>query len=475
MGTCDSFLDIPPLVHWSDGSTCINPDFDMVTKFHLAAVAKDPAFPDRGLVPDVPIAPNATVEFQLTVAREENGMGHFLINELLMFTNPAGAGSLLVNIKNAQRDRTYTNASVFNRTVFGNAQLNCCLPCPIMLFPNQTVVISVTNLEAVDVRVRITARGKRFMPYHDLPLRDEMARCWLKNPSMPMWLGLDDLQTTVPADGTAQGQISIPGGGYFELYYIRGKVQPVGAPTAEDILVNVTEGRIGKRLMNEPIPLSLYMTEDKVVAGMPGGVYRSASACHCPGPRQIFRGNTRVIHDFQNLDAVNPAAVELTFVGCYHFVSACPPGADLERVRRQAHVFDSPLIYGDGAYEEGTYDGGVYQPDYECAQAPVPPPPLPPDEPEPEPLRIVRMWRPNKAFHGPGSAPAIPWQYSYGFDQHGKAHLVVRNPQTNAFVRFATRQESSGFQQTVDMYNRQAGINGLGDLGRPPPGEWERI
>lgn len=467
MHSCDSFLDIPPFVHWDDGSTCINPDFEMVSKFHLAARAVDPNFPDRGLVPVVPIAPGATAEFQLTVAREENGMGHFLINELFMQTTPAGAGSVRVEIKNVQADRTYTNAAVFNRTVFGNAQLNCCLPCPIMLFPNQTIIFRVTNLELVDLLVRIVARGKRFMPYHDMPLRDEMARCWLRNPSMPMWLGLDEVQVEVPASGNAQGQITIPGGGFFELMAIRGKVQPVGSPTAEDVLVNVTEGRIGKRLMNEPIPLSLYMTEDKLITGLPGDVYRSASACHCPGPNQIFRGNTRVIHDFQNLVAGASAFVELTFVGCFHFASRCPPNADLERVRRQIPIFES---YGDGAYEDGSYEGGIYEPDYACG-----PPPVPPmyeeGEPEPEPLRIVSMFRPNKAYFGPGSAPALPWQFSYGKDQHGVTHLVVRDPNTNAFVRPATWQEQEPYQATIDQYNRQAGLSGLGNQG----GEWERI
>ena len=216
-GPCEAFLDIPPLVHWDDGTTCINPDFDMVSKFHLAALARDPAFPDRSLVPDVSLGPDDQVDFLLTVEQEENGMGHFLINELLMLTNPAGAGSLKIDIKSQQSDTSYTNASVFNWTVFSNAQLVCCLPCPIMLFPRQTVVITVKNLESVDVRVRITARGKRFMPYHDMPLRDEMASCWLRNPTQPMWLGLDELQTVVPAGGVAQGQISIPGGGFFEL------------------------------------------------------------------------------------------------------------------------------------------------------------------------------------------------------------------------------------------------------------------
>jgi hypothetical protein len=85
------------------------------------------------------------------------------------------------------------------------------------------------------------------------------------------------------------------------------------------------------------------------------------------------------------------------------------------------------------------------------------------------------MWRPDKPFFGPGSAPALPHQYSYGIDQHGKTHLVVRDPKTNAFVRFGTPQEQRGFQATIDMYNRKAGLSGLGRLGGPPQGEWERI
>jgi hypothetical protein len=365
MGDCRSFLDIPPLVHWEDGSTCINPDYNAVTKFHLSAKVRDPATGNLGTV--ATLGPNEQAEFLLCVEQEENGMGHFLINELKMMTNPNGAGSLKVDIKSQQSDRTFTNASVFNWTVFGNAQLNCCLPCPLMLFPNQCIVFTVKNFEPVDTQVQIVARGKRFMPYHDMGLRDEMAECWLRNPSMPMWLGLDTLQVEVPAGGTARGQITVPGGGFFELKYIRGKVQPVGSPTADDILVNVTEGRVGRRLMDQPIPLSLYMTEDhRGISGMPGDLYRSASACHCPGPPMVFRGDTRIIHDFQNLDTANDAFVEITYVGCYHYVSRCPPYADLERVRNSYNAFSSPLIYGDGAMETGVYEGGIYEPDYPC-------------------------------------------------------------------------------------------------------------
>jgi hypothetical protein len=306
-----------------------------------------------------------------------------------------------------------------------------------------------------------------------------MQRSWLRNPSIPMWLGLDSLQVEVPASGTAQGQITVPGGGYFELFYIRGKVQPFGvAPTAEDLLVNVTEGRIGKRLMDQPIPLSLYMTEDKIVAGMPGDIFRASVACHCPGPRQIFRGNMRIIHDFQNLSAAGSAFVELTMVGAFHFVSACPPSTDLERVRREAWAgcgvyaeedygcapppipLPPPEYYEEPYYEEPYYDeGGQY------VQPEPPPPP-----PAPEPLRIVRMHRPGKSYFGPGSAPAIPHQYSWGVDQHGKTHLVVRDPKKNTFVRFATAQETAPFR----AYPELSGLGGFGGLGRQH-GEWERI
>ena len=388
MGDCRSFLDIPPLVHWDNGLTCINPDFEMVRKFHLAAKAKDPAFPERGLQPAVTIAPDDEVEFQLTVEREENAMGHLLINELFMLTDPAGAGSLSVEIKNTQADKTYTNSAVFNWTVFSNSHLSCCLPCPIMLYPNQTIVFKVRNLEAVPVEVRISARGKRFMPYHDMGLVREMEECWNRNPSSPYWLGLDTIQVEIPAGGRAQAQMTVPGGAYFELKQIRGKVQPIGTVGPDDILVNVTEGRIGRRLMNEPIPLSLYMADDKFgVTGFPGDVYRSASACHCPGPSMIFRGNTRIIHDFTNLDTVNDAFVEMTYVGCLHYASRCPPGADLDRVRRSAGVFTAPQIEGWGAGEDGSYSGGVFEPNYDCLpnalpqQAPQAPQQIPPRSP----------------------------------------------------------------------------------------------
>jgi hypothetical protein len=195
--------------------------------------------------------------------------------------------------------------------------------------------------------------------------------------------------------------------------------------------------------MNEPIPLNLYATEDRNVPGFPGGVFRSASASHCPAPPMIFRGNTRIIHDFQNLSTLDDAFVELTYVGCFHYASKCPPGALLEEVRRGVGVFSSPMIDGGwGAYEDGSV--------------------------------IVSMHRPGKAYFGPGSSGALPYHMSWGVDQYGKTHLVVRDTNTGQFVRFATGQELSPFKSWQDQIN-QRNLSGLGGLGRPPQGEWEKI
>jgi hypothetical protein len=465
---CESFSNIPPLVYWDDGSRCINPDFDHVWKYHLAAKGDDGA---GGTTDAVTIAAGGTATLILTNPMEENGMNAFRIYQFMANFGPSV--SIKTSIKSLQGDKTFTNAATFNNVIFGNAHLNTCLPHPITLLPNQSIVFTLENFEAGPITARIVARGSRFMPYHDFRLRDEYHRCVLEDPSIPMWLGLDTLQVEVPISGTASGQITIPGGGYFELFYIRGKVQPFAAPpTVDEVLVNISQGRVGARMMNEPIPLSLVMTDTKPIFGMPEFLYRSASASHALGGKQIFRGNTRVIFDFTNLSAAAAAFVELTFVGAYHFVSACPPNADLERVRREA------------------WDGcGIYEPDYSCGELPpleyplpdLPPiydeyqdayvPQLPPALPEPEPLRIVSMWRPSKSYYGPGSAPAIPHQFNYGKDQHGRTHLVVRNPNTNEFVRFATAQEQRPFQSMIDIYNQKAGLNGLGAA----QGEWERI
>ena len=42
MGDARCFLDIPPLVHFPDGTTCVNPDFQAVYKFSRSGRGRDP-------------------------------------------------------------------------------------------------------------------------------------------------------------------------------------------------------------------------------------------------------------------------------------------------------------------------------------------------------------------------------------------------------------------------------------------------
>jgi len=349
MGDARTFLDIPPLLHNDDGSTCINPDFECVRRFSTSAGAMlaSSGSGSSGFVTDVFVASGRSVPMQLTVEREENGLGHTLITELQMSTIPAsGIAGLLVEIKTQQGDRYYTNSPVPCVNVFGNAQLNCCLPCPIMLYPNQTLIFTVTNrtIPAVGVTVRIVARGKKLLPYHDMRLVQEIERAWSMIPSTPFWLQLDGNfgEVRLPAGpgpaGVARGQMSVPGGGFFELVWPR--TQVIGdAPgmTADDVDVQVTYGRIGRRLMTGPVSLGLqHATETLSVAGFPGGLYRAASACSCPPPTQLFRENTRIIHDYRNRTAIG-CFVRTTYVGCMHYASRCPPQEDLDLVRRYGH------------------------------------------------------------------------------------------------------------------------------------------
>lgn len=454
-------LDIPPLAHMPDGSTCINPDMEYLFKFHLSAKGVDPGFPDLGLVVDPTLAPGETVDFQLTVDPEENFLGDLLINELLLLPVPETAVSLAISFKDTQGNRFLQNERLFHTLVFGDGFLNCCLPCPLLVQPKQTIIISVTNRELVDVRVRIVARGKRFLPYHDLTLIDKLRECWNQNPASPFWLTLDDEELVIPAGGRVQSQMSIPGGGWFHSMYPRCQVIGV-AP--EEIIVDITNGRIGPRLMNLPMNLGAFVaTPTLAVAGFPGGIFRAASACHCPPPGQVFRGNTRLVHNFENTGGA-PATVRLTYAGCFYRVDRCPPSLYLEEARRGfAKSWDNPLI-ADPLWEEECLPPAVPLP------PPPPPEPAPPPElPGPPPLQIVSMWRPGKAYYGPGSTGALPYQLSFGVDQHGRTHLVVRDPGSGMFKRFANQQELAPFKRWVSQLNSQAGLSGLGH------GEWERI
>jgi hypothetical protein len=365
MGDARCFLDVPPLVHFPDGTTCINPDYQAVYKFSRSGRGRDPGLPEQSLVRDPFIAPGATVDFQITVEREEDGMGHFLINELFMLTDPdtpAAMQGLLVNIKTLQGDMTLTNAPAPAVNVFGTAFLSCCLPCNVMLYPNQTLVVSVTNNGTVGVRVQVESRGKRFMPYHNMPLVQEMERCWSQIQTSPYWVSFDEtlrIDAAVGATpGLARGQMSLPGGGYFELKKAMVLVVPdgVGAVTAYDMEIEVTDGRIGKRFMDGPVNLGAHWAaETRPIAGFPGGLFRAVQACHCPPPTQMIKGNTRLIHDLTN-HATTAAFVHITYAGCYHFADACPPAGDLDLIRRYGGADASALRRAQEAGDRVFFD-----------------------------------------------------------------------------------------------------------------------
>lgn len=372
MGDARCFLDIPPLVHFPDGSTCINPDYAALYRFSRSAVARDPGAPgDRNLVPEPLLPANETVEFQLTVEREENGMGHFLIDELFMFTSPETAvdGIFVEAIKYLQGDMTFNNARLPAVHVFGTSFLSCCLPCPIMLYPNQTLIFSVTNESGGGANVRIQARGRRFMPYHDMRLVQEMERCWEGIQTVPYWLTFDEpvriLAAAGGVSGEAQGQMSVPGGGFFEMGHPMVQVVPDAAGVAAtDLLVDVTDGRIGKRFMDGPINLGAHWASDTLtIAGFPGNLYRAVQACHCPPVHQLVRGNTRLIHNFENPAADN-AFIRMTYSGCYHYADRCPPKADLDLVRRyggsNANELQRIQASGDRAYEAFLDENPLY-------------------------------------------------------------------------------------------------------------------
>jgi len=365
MGDCRTFMEIPPLIHWEDGSTCINPDYNAVTKFHLSAKAiQDPTLggSPSALVDNVLLNAGERKNFFLRVDREENGMGHFLINELFMFTNPSSAPAITATIKDQQGDRVFMNTDVYRNHLFSTAHLSRCLPCPIMLFPNQQLVIEVENHEAVPVYVRIAARGKRFMPYHDMGLAYEMEECWNRIPVIPYWITIDSLGVIVPAavgttPGASQVQMTVPGGGWFDLKYPTADVEVAGPGNFSDganVFVSVSEGRSGKRSQNLPIPISLYAPASLNVAGFPGGIFRSVEAGHCPPPSQIYRANTRITHNLENHNA-QPTRVRLTYAGCYYFVDRCPSNEDLNAVR--SGLYENPM---------------VLEPDWECFPPPVP-------------------------------------------------------------------------------------------------------
>ncbi len=497
MGDCRSFLDIPPLANFDDGTTCINPDFDAVHTLEVQGVGVDPSgFPDR-LVPDITIAAGGQGTLRITVEREENGLGHLLIKDLVIQRSVAGARALLVDIKAEQVNRVYTNRPVSSDHLFNTSHLSCCFPCPVLLYPNQSLILTFQNDEAVPITVRTAARGRRFMPYMNLPLVQEMERCWSNTGSTPFWLTFDQ-DVVVPGavagvPGSLRSQMTVPGGGSFEWLRSLVTVTSPGAATVFDLTVDVTEGRVGRRYMTGPVNLGAHWaTPTLLVAGFPEGMFVAADACHCPPPPQFVRGNTRLIHDFTN-SSPDPATVRMTYVGCMHYLDRCPPAQDLDLVRRYGGNGDARMLAeaqksGERVFLSFFDQNPLYaQADGDCMQAPscapeqapapaqpaAPPPPPPAPSAPPQP-RIVSMFRPNKRWYGPGSTGALPDQLSFGADEQNRLYVVVRDPRTNAMVRFARPGETPDWaRQYINQKNQFLGLAGLG--AAPGPGEWEAI
>lgn len=319
---CHGFAKIPPLIRGTDGKSHLNPDFEMVKAFQVRAEPFDFAIPAGG-----------TQVFAITPPAEGQSAGDFLISEFRGLFGPAGARDLAFEFLNMQDEKLFQNAPVFNTLIMGNAHLNCCLPCCTLVQAENTLQVQVTNNEAVPVTVGITAVGKRFLPPSE-ELRSAMLSYWNTIPSYPYFLTLDDQQVAVAAGTQATAFMTVPGTGDFELMWPRTEVRPDGGavPNPDTIFVTVAEG-IGRLLQSDPLPLGSFIaTPTLTVAGFPGGLYRAASACHCPPASQLFKRNTRVRVTFDNRGP-DDAIVRLTYAGCFHRVDECPPGRSIDRIR----------------------------------------------------------------------------------------------------------------------------------------------
>lgn len=339
---CHGFANIPTLIRGSDGRVYLNPDAEQVKRFHLAAT------PFGGA--DGTLGPGETREFTLTVPAEEESLGDMLINELMAVFDPPSARNISVEILNIQTDRLFQNAPIFNTLIFGDAFLNCCLPCCFMVQATNSVTMRVTNGEAVDVEVKIAARGKRFLP-KDEEFRAAMLMYWNTIPSYPYYLTLDEGEVIVPAGDTVTATMTVQGTGDFEVKYPRCEILGVGggaAPDIGDILLSVAEG-IGRAWQSDPMPMDVFVaTPTLEVAGFPGGLFRAAAACHCPPFSQLFKRNTLVRHTFENT-GVSDARIRLTYAGCFHQVGECHPGRSMDRIRSLEPTI-GPMLIPQGDY-----------------------------------------------------------------------------------------------------------------------------
>jgi hypothetical protein len=452
---CHGFANIPTLIKGENGQIYLNPDAEAVKRFHLAA---EPFGGTEGT-----LAPGETKIFTFTPPAEEESLGDMLVNELMALFDPNTTRNISVSFLNIQTDRVFQNAPIYNTLIFGDAFLNCCLPCCFLVQATNSVNMQVTNNDTVDVEVRIVARGKRFVPKDD-EFRARMLMYWNQIPSYPYYLTLDEQEITVPAGATVTATMKVIGTGDFEVKWPRCDIQGVGgnpAPPYGSILLSVADG-IGREWQSEPMPMDAFVaTPTLVVSGFPGDLFRAAAACHCPPFSQLFKRNTIVRHTFTNTSA-NDALIRLTYAGCFHNVPECPPGRSMDRIRSLEPTI-GPLLLPQRDYcppQEEYY--------------PEEPMPEPYPAPAPAPAAVAPAATPHQGMMfaaGPGGAMQVqaggPLSYMSKYYAPGGGGMATA---TSA---------AHGYSTTSPMPGRQVGgawpMGGMGQAPpAPPPGLGQR-
>lgn len=437
---CGGFMAIPTLIRGADSQLYINPDADYIKRFYLVA---DPL---GGIV-----APGQTRDFALTVPAEENHLGDMLISELrASFRGTPGVPvrGIFTEILSLQNDRLYQNAPIANEIMWGDGFLNCCMPCCFMLQATNTAILRVTNTEAVDVSCTFTAVGKRFLPYHYPELRARYLSYWNQIPCTPYYLTLDQREIVIPSGSPpVTALMTVPGGGDFEVMWPRASVQFDGAGDPDrDILISVAEG-VGRVWETQPMPLGLQATISRVVAGMPNdGLWAASQACPCPQSTMLWKRNSRMRVIFQN-NAASNATIRYTVLGCMHYVSECPPGRSLDRIRSLEPTVGPFLMQQERC------------PPYQQMQ------PVPGRGFQPMPGQPMRRPMPAAApsYQAPLHVPGPPGTGGSFVSPAGGAMSYLRKYYQNVNGRVAPSQPGA-----VSHY-----LNGM---GQPPPrGDWRSI
>lgn len=339
---CGGFMAIPPLVRTEYGSYAINPDFDYVKRFFLNAA---PYGGGEGT-----LGPGESRDFAFTVPAEENHLGDLLVSELrasFRTAVPQAVTGIFTEFLSLQSDRLFMNAPVANTLLWGDGFLNCCMPCCTLIQATNTVIMRVTNTEAVPVECFFTAVGKRFLPYHYPELRSRYLSYWNQIPCTPFYLTLDNQQVQVGPGDTVSEFMTVPGGGDFEAMWPRLEViTGAGTDPDNDIRITLTEG-VGRAMENVPTLAVNHATRTRAVAGFPnGGTYAASQACPCPQPTQLFKRNSRMRVTITN-NGADAATIRYTWAGCMHYAGECPPGRSLDRIRSLEPTIGPNLVGSD--------------------------------------------------------------------------------------------------------------------------------